>query len=192
MNVTEILSKQTERDKENFLNTLRCKISTKLSNNNTEKIKDAFKILLDYYPQVASSEDKALTKSDIILPNEILGQCRENIPIQKYDILRAKIGPCYHYGIVYTIDKELNIAWVVPLTSDLTLDNILPIKGSRIFKTFYCTYFHPIFLNKNDYTFCNIFDNKKEFDNIVKVIKNYYKSNIYGKQRKTQKNQNTS
>lgn len=83
MNVTEILSKQTERDKENFLNTLRCKISAKLSNNNTEKIKDAFKILLDYYPQVASSEDKVLTKSDIILPNEILGQCRENIPIQK-------------------------------------------------------------------------------------------------------------
>lgn len=37
MNVTEILSKQTERDKENFLNTLRCKISAKLSNNNTEK-----------------------------------------------------------------------------------------------------------------------------------------------------------
>lgn len=38
--------------------------------------------------------------------------------------------------------------------------------------------FHPIFLNKNNYTFCNVFDNKEEFDETVRIIKKYYKTNF--------------
>lgn len=45
-------------------------------------------------------------------------------------------------------------------------------------KTFFVAYFHPIFLNKNNYTFCNVFDNKEEFDETVRIIKKYYKTNF--------------
>lgn len=89
-----------------------------------------------------------------------------------------KIGVCEHYGVIYKIDTELNIAWVVSITSDITLDNLIPIKKSRLFKTFFVAYFHPIFLNKNNYTFCNVFDNKEEFDETVRIIKKYYKTNF--------------
>lgn len=59
-----------------------------------------------------------------------------------------------------------------------TDDNkILDVK-SRLFKTFFVAYFHPIFLNKNNYTFCNVFDNKEEFDEVVRIIKKYYKTNF--------------
>ena len=51
-------------------------------------------------------------------------------------------------------------------------------KKSRLFKTFFVAYFHPIFLNKNNYTFCNVFDNKEEFDETIRIIKKYYKTNF--------------
>ena len=35
-----------------------------------------------------------------------------------------------------------------------------------------------IFLNKNSYTFCNVFDNKQEFDEVIRIIKRYYKENF--------------
>ena len=35
-----------------------------------------------------------------------------------------------------------------------------------------------LFLNKNNYTFCNVFDNKEEFDETVRIIKKYYKTNF--------------
>lgn len=67
---------------------------------------------------------------------------------------------------------------IISITSDITLDNLIPIKKSRLFKTFFVAYFHPIFLNKNNYTFCNVFDNKEEFDEAVRIIKKYYKTNF--------------
>lgn len=45
-------------------------------------------------------------------------------------------------------------------------------------KTAFVAYFHPIFLNKNNYIFCNVFDNKEEFDEAVRIIKKYYKTNF--------------
>lgn len=39
-------------------------------------------------------------------------------------------------------------------------------------------YFHPVFLDKNNYTFCNVFDNKEEFDEVIRIIKKYYKTNF--------------
>lgn len=38
--------------------------------------------------------------------------------------------------------------------------------------------FHPVFLDKNNYTFCNVFDNKEEFDEAIRIIKKYYKTNF--------------
>lgn len=32
--------------------------------------------------------------------------------------------------------------------------------------------------NKNNYIFCNVFDNKEEFDETVRIIKKYYKTNF--------------
>lgn len=31
---------------------------------------------------------------------------------------------------------------------------------------------------KNNYTFCNVFDNKEEFDETIRIIKKYYKTNF--------------
>ena len=33
----------------------------------------------------------------VVLPTEILGQGVDQIPLQKYDVIKAKIGPCEHY-----------------------------------------------------------------------------------------------
>lgn len=77
-----------------------------------------------------------------------------------------------------TADEKQNFLNSISITSDITLDNLIPIKKSRLFKTFFVAYFHPIFLNKNNYTFCNIFDNKEEFDETVRIIKKYYKTNF--------------
>lgn len=144
-----------------FLNSMRCKVTTKLK---TFEDKPTKPVKID--------------KSTVVLPTEILGQGVDQIPLQKYDVIKAKIGPCEHYGVIYKIDAELNIAWVVNITSDITLDNLIPIKKSRLFKTFFVAYFHPIFLNKNNYTSCNVFDNKEEFDEAVRIIKKYYKTNF--------------
>lgn len=42
----------------------------------------------------------------------------------------------------------------------------------------FVAYFHPVFLDKNNYTFCNVFDNKEEFDEAIRIIKKYYKTNF--------------
>lgn len=148
MSILNLLKEKTADEKQNFLNSIRSKASSKLKNTDDNKILD------------------------------VIGQGVDQIPLQKYDIIRAKIGVCEHYGVIYKIDTELNIAWVVSITSDITLDNLIPIKKSRLFKTFFVAYFHPIFLNKNNYTFCNVFDNKEEFDETVRIIKKYYKTNF--------------
>ena len=107
---------------------------------------------------------------NIQIPNNLLEDISiiQNIDItkvtlQKYDLIKTLIGPCEHHCIVAKVDKEMNIAWVVSITSDLQLSNIIPIKESRLFNTF---------------AFCGIFDAKKDFDKAYKAIKNYYKINF--------------
>lgn len=107
MSILDLLKEKTANEKQNFLNSIRIKASTKLKNTDDNKIID-----------------------------------------------------------------------IISITSDITLDNLIPIKKSRLFKTFFVAYFHPIFLNKNNYTFCNVFDNKEEFDEAVRIIKKYYKTNF--------------
>lgn len=139
-----------------------------------------------------SEKDKALKLiskiklqySSIEIPNDIL-ECQEReiaeLTLQKYDIIKfnSNTSPAPHYYVVYKIDKEFNIVYTVGLTSDITLPNIIPIKESRMFKTFYVAEFTPIYLNRGNpvcYKFCGVIDNKKEFNEVCKAIKKYYKT----------------
>ena len=181
MDIDQLLKSKSPKEKMDFLNSMRCKVTTKLKTTDEYKISEAILLVNEFTNN--AFEDKPtksikIDKSTVVLPTEILGQGVDQIPLQKYDVIKAKIGPYEHYGVIYKIDAELNIAWIVNITSDITLDNLIPIKRSRIFKTFFCAYFHPIFLNKNSYTFCNVFDNKQEFDEVIKIIKRYYKENF--------------
>lgn len=182
MSILDLLKEKTANEKQNFLNSIRIKVSAKLKNTDDNKIIDVISIVDAFNSSLSVTnlieQSSCVPKQNIVLPTEILGQGVDQIPLQKYDIIRAKIGPSTHYGVIYKIDTELNIAWVVSITSDITLDNLIPIKKSRLFKTFFIAYFHPIFLNKNNYTFCNVFDNKEEFDEAVRIIKKYYKTNF--------------
>jgi hypothetical protein len=182
MSILNLLKEKTADEKQNFLNSIRSKASSKLKNTDDNKILDVISIVDAFNSSLSINslveQSSCVPKQNIILPTEILGQGIDQIPLQKYDIIRAKIERCEHYGVIYKIDTELNIAWVVNITSDITLDNLIPIKKSRLFKTFFVAYFHPIFLNKNNYTFCNVFDNKEEFDETVRIIKKYYKTNF--------------
>lgn len=182
MSILNLLKEKTADEKQNFLNSIRSKASSKLKNTDDNKILDVISIVDAFNSSLSINslvkQSSCVPKQNIVLPTEILGQGIDQIPLQKYDIIRAKIGGYEHYGVIYKIDTELNIAWVVSITSDITLDNLIPIKKSRLFKTFFVAYFHPIFLNKNNYTFCNVFDNKEEFDETVRIIKKYYKTNF--------------
>lgn len=182
MSILNLLKEKTADEKQNFLNSIRSKASSKLKNTDDNKILDVISIVDAFNSSLSINslveQSSCVPKQNIVLPTEILGQGVDQIPLQKYDIIRAKIGECEHYGVIYKIDTELNIAWVVSITNDITLDNLIPIKKSRLFKTFFVAYFHPIFLNKNNYTFCNVFDNKEEFDETVRIIKKYYKTNF--------------
>lgn len=182
MSILNLLKEKTADEKQNFLNSLRCKIATKLKNTDDKKILDVISLVEEFGASLSVTDlvkqTSCVSKQDIVLPTEILGQGVDQILLQKYDIIRAKIGPSTHYGVIYKIDPELNIAWTVSITSDITLNNLIPIKRSRLFKTFFVAYFHPVFLDKNNYTFCNVFDNKEEFDEAIRIIKKYYKTNF--------------
>lgn len=103
--------------------------------------------------------------------------------IRKYDIIKSDIDHTKcgaHYGVVCKVDEEFKIAWVIYITSDITMDNIIPIKESRLFKTFFVAALYPIKLNTEGrtFSFCGIYDATKEFDSVYKTIKNYYKINF--------------
>lgn len=182
MSILDLLKEKTANEKQNFLNSIRIKVSAKLKNTDDNKIIDVISIVDAFNSSLSVTnlikQSSCVPKQNIVLPTEILGQGVDQIPLQKYDIIRAKIGVCEHYGVIYKIDTELNIAWTVNITSDITLNNLIPIKRSRLFKTFFVAYFHPVFLDKNNYTFCNVFDNKEEFDEVIRIIKKYYKTNF--------------
>lgn len=182
MSILNLLKEKTADEKQNFLNSIRSKASSKLKNTDDNKILDVISIVDAFNSSLSINslveQSSCVPKQNIVLPTEILGQGIDQIPLQKYDVIKAKIGPCEHYGVIYKIDAELNIAWVVSITSDITLNNLIPIKRSRLFKTFFVAYFHPVFLDKNNYIFYNVFDNKEEFDETVRIIKKYYKTNF--------------
>lgn len=112
------------------------------------------------------------------LESDKIGQCPENISLQKGDVIRTEIGPSQHYCIIVSIDTDFNTAWAIPLTSDNTIEISLPVKNSRIFRNCYLPYLVPVFLSKNCYKFVTVFDNKKELNSMIKIIKNYYRNMI--------------
>lgn len=150
MSILDLLKEKTANEKQNFLNSIRAKVSAKLKNTDDNKILDVISIVDAFNASLSVTnlieQSSCALKQNIALPTEILGQGVDQIPLQKYDIIRAKIGQCEHYGVIYKIDVALNIAWVVSITSDITLDNLIPIKKSRLFKTFFCSLFSSYIL----------------------------------------------
>ena len=85
-----------------------------LKNTDDNKILDVISIVDAFNSSLSINslveQSSCVPKQNIVLPTEILGQGIDQIPLQKYDIIRAKIGGCEHYGVIYKIDTELNIA----------------------------------------------------------------------------------
>ncbi len=100
------------------------------------------------------------------------------LTIKKYDVIRTIIGKMNHYSIVYKVDNKNKLLWVVPITTSSTyLFKLWEVK-SRIYTGYYgnCIYFVPM---NGDYNFCNIFDNKIDFNKYMKELKTYYKKTLY-------------
>ena len=114
MSILNLLKEKTADEKQNFLNSIRSKASSKLKNTDDNKILDVISIVDAFNSSLSINslveQSSCVPKQNIVLPTEILGQGIDQIPLQKYDIIRAKIGRCEHYGVIYKIDTELNIA----------------------------------------------------------------------------------
>lgn len=114
MSILDLLKEKTANEKQNFLNSIRIKVSAKLKNTDDNKIIDVISIVDAFNSSLSVTnlieQSSCVPKQNIVLPTEILGQGIDQIPLQKYDIIRAKIGPGTHYGVIYKIDPELNIA----------------------------------------------------------------------------------
>lgn len=114
MNILNLLKEKTADEKQNFLNSIRSKVSSKLKNTDDNKISDAISLVEEFSLSLSVTDlvkqTSCVSKQDIVLPTEILGQGVDQIPLQKYDIIRTKIDPCIHYVVIYKIDPELNIA----------------------------------------------------------------------------------
>lgn len=111
MSILDLLKEKSVEEKENFLNSVRSKVSSKLKNTDNNKILDVIS-LVDAFSSSLSvtnliEQSECVPKQSIVLPTEILGQGIDQIPLQK-----------------------------------------------------------------------NVFDNKEEFDETVRIIKKYYKTNF--------------
>lgn len=110
MSILDLLKEKTADEKQNFLNSIRSKTSAKLKNTDDNKILDVLSIVDAFNPSLSVSnlvkQTSCVSKRDIVLPTEILGQGIDQIPLQKYDIIRTKIGVCEHYGVIYKIDTS--------------------------------------------------------------------------------------
>lgn len=111
----------------------------------------------------------------------------QKIVLQKYDIIKCKFRCCdvHHYGVIINLDKELNTAWLLVITSDPNLPNIIPTRSRMFPSSFFVAEFVGFYLLQ-DFKFCGTFEDKKTVDNAVRIVKNYYKTN-FREQRKTQK-----
>ena len=160
-------------DKAAFLGRLNSIISKKGLNGDEKKAQ-----ILEVCKEELNLPSNSPSKPIFHIESEFIGQCPENITLQKGDVIKTAIGPSQHYCIIISIDIDFNTAWAIPLTTDTTIEISLPVKNSRIFRNCYLPYLVPIFLSKNCYRFVTVFDNKKELDSMIKIIKNYYKNMI--------------
>lgn len=160
-------------DKAVFLGRLGAITSKKGLNGDEKKAQ-----ILELCKEELNITSKSVSAPIMHLESELIGQCPENISLQKGDVIKTAIGPSQHYCIVISIDTDFNVAWAIPLTTDTTIEISLPVNSSRIFKNCWLPYLVPVFLSKNCYRFITVFDNKKELDSMIKTIKNYYKKAI--------------
>lgn len=96
--------------------------------------------------------------------------------IKKYDVLYYS-GNCNipHYNIVFKVYN--GYVYSLNITSDIKYYSPYKIENSRIFKDSYiCRYINIIPLEEAKNYFCLVFDSKKEFDNILKLVKEEYLS----------------
>ena len=160
-------------DKAAFLGRLNSILSKKGLNGDEKKAQ-----ILEVCKEELNLPSNSPSKPIFHIESEFIGQCPENITLQKGDVIKTAIGPSQHYCIVVSIDTDFNVAWTIPLTTDTTIEISLPVNSSRIFKNYWLPYLAPVFLSKNCYRFVTVFDNKKELDSMIKTIKNYYKKAI--------------
>lgn len=96
--------------------------------------------------------------------------------IKKYDVLYYS-GNCNipHYNIVFKVVN--GYVYSLNITSDIKYYSPYKIENSRIFKDCYiCRYINIIPLEEAKNYFCLVFDSKKEFDSILKLVKEEYLS----------------
>ena len=89
MSILKLLKEKTADEKQNFLNSIRSKASSKLKNTDDNKILDVISIVDAFNPSLSVNslveQSSCVPKQNIVLPTEILGQGVDQIPLQKYD-----------------------------------------------------------------------------------------------------------
>lgn len=168
--VSNVLENLPIEEKRTFLNSVK-QIVNNTKSDNTEaiftRLLDKIELGIQKVVSVLPEGDEHFLKVEYITP-------------QKYDIIKVKSNGSSipHYYICYKTDKEFNIVWCVPITSDSTLENAIPVDNSRFVSGYMLGQFEPIPLIKNCYKIYGIIDFKREFDEVCKAIKNYYKRNF--------------
>lgn len=87
MSILDLLKEKTANEKQNFLNSIRIKASTKLKNTDDNKIIDIISIVDAFNSSLSVTnlieQSSCVPKQNIVLPTEILGQGIDQIPLQK-------------------------------------------------------------------------------------------------------------
>lgn len=96
---------------------------------------------------------------------------------QKYDIIKTHIDTMPHYAVVYKVLKEQNALIVISATTEENNLDLIPIKNSRILEGYFFR-LYKVDLNRATVYFCGVYDDKKEFNNVVKQIKNRIRNEI--------------
>lgn len=87
MSILDLLKEKSVEEKENFLNSVRSKASSKLKNTDDNKILDVISIVDAFSSSLSTTslieQSSCVPKQNIVLPTEILGQGIDQIPLQK-------------------------------------------------------------------------------------------------------------
>lgn len=78
MSILDLLKEKSVEEKENFLNSVRSKVSSKLKNTDDNKILDVISIVDAFNSSLSINslveQSSCVPKQNIVLPTEILGQ----------------------------------------------------------------------------------------------------------------------
>ena len=96
MSILNLLKEKTADEKQNFLNSIRSKASSKLKNTDDNKILDVISIVDAFNSSLSINslveQSSCVPKQNIVLPTEILGQGVEQIPIQRFSVFALHDG----------------------------------------------------------------------------------------------------